>query len=96
MNRIKIISGRSIRNSISDSVTQLDQTQHWAHSDSGGLGCVALVGRRHGRRALLRCGRHDYKTLLGFAFDWTGDKLAVCLVWLAPQAVFEACLCSSP
>jgi 2-polyprenyl-3-methyl-5-hydroxy-6-metoxy-1,4-benzoquinol methylase len=28
MNRIKIISGRSIRNSISDSVTQLDQTQH--------------------------------------------------------------------
>ena len=28
MNRIKIISGHSIRNSISDSVTQLDQTQH--------------------------------------------------------------------
>ena len=33
MNRIKIISGRSIRNSISDSVTQLDQTQQylWIH-----------------------------------------------------------------
>lgn len=28
MNRIKIILGRSIRNSISDSVTQLDQTKH--------------------------------------------------------------------
>ena len=28
INRIKIILGRSIRNSISDSVTQLDQTQH--------------------------------------------------------------------
>jgi ubiquinone/menaquinone biosynthesis C-methylase UbiE len=28
INRIKIILGRSIRNSISDSVTQLDQTKH--------------------------------------------------------------------
>jgi SAM-dependent methyltransferase len=28
INRIKIIMGRSIRNSISDSVTQLDQTKH--------------------------------------------------------------------
>jgi len=28
MNRIKIILGRSIRNSLSDSVTQLDQTKH--------------------------------------------------------------------
>ena len=38
----------------------------------------------------------DGKLALGFTFDWTGDKLAVYLVWLAQQPVFEACLCSSP
>jgi len=72
--------------------------QHPTTAASAALLSVAgmLAGRRFVRRAHLRCRRHDYETVLGFAFDWTGDKLAVCLVWLAQQPVFEACLCSSP